>query len=330
MKALLVSLFLMFVTVSSWAQQDIDYKAIESQLNGEGLGGWVHGNFKNQNLFVFTWRHPDNFFVNVQFPIVTRDLEVRKVLTNLKRHDFITLKGSFLKNKAPLQHIHVTEVVNLKKWKGPGSDLEYDYKISVPKELLTKTELVGKVHAVIPGGRGLVVEYKDVVVPVFTNNADTTKGLFRNDKIKLSYVIQRSPRRPAHLNIDLTKEVPLTVLKRIEDGHGETVTLKGALVMFPKSPQIRFNVYALRFDDGETNWNYTIVNFDDFDLFKALREKLEAAWNEKSEFAIYDRNKFLNSKIKITVTGVKNVVDEGQANPQVLVNSLDDLKIEFL
>jgi hypothetical protein len=220
--------------------------------------------------------------------------------------------------------------VDLKKWKGPGSDLDYDYKASVPKDLLNKTELVGKVHAVIPGGRGLVVEYKDVVVPVFTENADMTKGLFRNDKIKISYVVQRSPRRPAHLNIDLTKEEPLKVLKRIEEGHGETVTLTGALVMFPKSPQIRFNVYALRLDDGETNWNYTIVNFDDFDLFKALREKLEAAWNEKSELAVYDRNKFLNSQIKITVTGTKNVVDEGQANPQVLVNSLEDLKIEFL
>ena len=152
MKFLIFFTALFFTSFQAQAQE-VDFGAIEAELKGEGLGGWVHGAFKEESLFVFTWRHPDNFFVNVQLPMIAASPAVRESLANVRRHDFLVIKGFFATNDAPIQHLIVREVVSIKEWTGIGSEIEYEHSTKIPDELLNQTEMVGTVsytHLTLP------------------------------------------------------------------------------------------------------------------------------------------------------------------------------------
>jgi hypothetical protein len=307
----------------------IDYSCIETQLKGDGLGGWVHAAVKDQFIFVFTWRDPQNFFVNVQLPMSSKSPLIIDSLSKLKRHDRINIKGSFFHNDAPIRHINVSDIEVIEAYHGANDDYLYDPNL--PDKIAQGNHLIGKVHAVADEGKVLVIETGDRVFPVFNKKPDLTKDLYRNDKIEIQYFIPFVPNKPMHIELDTELDKPLTVLNSIVSGHNEPIQLKGPLVMYPKSPQIIFNVYALRLEDSDgVKWDYTLVNFEDVDLFKKIREKLEEAWNKLDAEAKYDRNKYINPQILVEVSGIKNVVDPGQANPQVLINDINDLKITFL
>lgn len=306
--------------------KEIDMECIGAQLQGEGLGGWVHASVDDQMMFVFTWRRPGNFFVNVQIPMSSKDPAIIQRLLELRRHDRILIKGSYYKNEAPIKHINVSELKVVEAYDGVQEDYQYDQ--ALPNKILSGTSVIGKVHIVANGGSVLVVEVGDRVYPVFNKKPELVKDLYRNDKIEIQYYVSFFPTRPPHLELNVAAKEPVRVIEEIAVGHNQQITLKGPLVMFPKSPQIIFNVYALRTADADgVQRNYTLVNFSDFDLFKALREKLEEAWNKMSASAKYDRNKYINYNIMIEATGTKNVVDPVQANPQILINDLKDLKI---
>lgn len=307
----------------------IDLTCIENQLKTTGLGGWVHAAVEDQLLLVFTWRRPGNFFVNMQFPMASKDPKILKALTKLHRHDQIVIKGEFFKNDAPLEHINVTELKVVKPYTGPQE--KYNYDPNLPDEILSGTDLIGKVHAVANGGSVLVIEVGDRVYPVFNEKPELAANLFRNDKIELQYTIQFDPMRPTHLAVNTLVQNPIRVMERIEEGHGTPIKLTGPLVMFPQSPQIMFNVFALRtVDSDDVKRNFTIVNFEDTDLFLAIRDKLQKAWDDHQSSAEYDRNKYINRKIILTVEGTKNVVAPNQANPQIIPASINDVKIQFL
>ncbi len=314
------------VCESADPEVEVDMDCIEEQLKTTGIGGWVHASVKDQLVMVFTWRRPGNFFVNVQLPMVSEDPNIMKQLVELRRHDQIEIKGEFFKNEAPINHINVTDLKIVKKYEGVDDVYEYDPQL--PTTILNSSQLIGKVHIVANGGRVLVVEVGDRVYPVFNENPGLAQDLFRNDKIELNYQVQFLPMRPSHLMVDTESDEPIRVLERIEDGHGTEITLTGPLVMFPKSPQIKFNVFALRTEDADqVSRNFTIVNFEDIDLFFAIRDKLQATWDQYVASAQYDRNKYVNRKILLKVTGTKNVVSPTQANPQVVPASIDDIEI---
>lgn len=337
------------LSLSAWATQDlpsinqgmsaelcevpvtgeIDMSCIEQQLQGDGLGGWVHASVQDQLLFVFTWRRPQNFFVNLQLPMTSNDPVVLQQLQQLRRHDRIIIKGGFINNNAPIEHINVTDLQVIEPYQGINESFEYDPNL--PQEILNGNRLIGKVHATGNGGSVLVIEVGDRVYPVFNSRPELVANLYRNDKIEIFYNVQIFPTRPPHLSLDVSVQAPITVLEEIVQGHGEAITLTGPLVMFPQSPQIIFNIYALRAEDSDgVKRNYTLVNFSDFDLFTEIREKLEAAWNNLSAEAKYDRNKYINYKIEVEAHGIKNVQSPLQANPQILLNSIDDINIQFL
>lgn len=317
----------MLVSFSVWALDTVDEAALENQLKTEGLGGWVHGVNTSESLFVFTWRSSKNFFVNEQFPAVGENEKINQSMKSWKRHDYVVIKGEFIKNKSPQKHILIKEIVKHEVWGGPGSDLTYEYDKTAMDEILKQTELVCKVHFVSPDGKILVIEYKDIILPVFNPNPELSLGLFREDKIKITYQLSALPPAPQHLMIDVKAKAPIEVLQKIADGHGKPIVIEGSLVMFPKSPQINFDVFALRQMDGDIQRNYTLVNFTDPDLFQKIRQKLADAWEKNKKFAEYDRNKFIIRKLVIRAEGTKNVIDPGQANPQVLLNSVDDVKV---
>ena len=306
----------------------VDWEKLEAQLAGEGLGGWVHGGRSDEQLLVFTWRHPESFFINVQVPMIAATPELAEKLAQLRRHDYVVIRGNVVQNKAPIRHLLITELVELKKWEGPGSDIDFEYQQGLRAELLAQDFATFKIHAIANEGRVLVVEYKDLIVPVVNPQPERAASLYRNDIVYIKYQARALPMQPLHLQIDYQRPDPILLIEPIVSGHGEAFTLTGPLVMFPQSPQIIFDVFAIRSEDvNQLQHNYTLVNFTDPEIFLQLRDQLAEIWQQNAAGATYDRNKFINRNIIVTAKGTKNVISPNQANPQIVIEKLEDVSV---
>jgi hypothetical protein len=182
----------------------------------------------------------------------------------------------------------------------------------------------------------LVTEYKDRIVPIVVtevSSQELVKQLYRGDLIRVRYTMRTEPEAPIHLSLVHSKGLPINqkpveLLESLVKSHGTPIQKSGSLIMFPKSPQINTNVYALLVEDAEgSTIQYTLANLENPELFKQIREKLEKVWNENMAGASNDRNKFVNRKLQVTAKGICNMVDQGQANPQILIQSVDDVNV---
>jgi len=341
-----LAFLVLFTTTLSFAQHGsgngltsgtIDLDALDQELQGNGLTGWVHGAVPEFNQYVFTWRDSNDFFLHFEFPMITSNPKLKAELAKLGRHDEIVIKGKFANLHAPIRHIRLTSVQVKAKF-DPGIHVaHYVREAKLPDDLEGKKELVGKVHAVVEEGHIFVIEYKDAVVPVYTKDNQFTKDLYRNDKVKLQYVLRQHPGSPSHVELDPASTNPVQVLEKLVDLHGKpaggtdpktgkAMGLDGVLVMFPKSPQVKFNVFALQVTDADgVKREHTLVNFDDPNVFFAIRDSLQKMWDAQAATIVDARNKYINPKIRLHVEGTGNVVDPGQANPQVLLTSEKDI-----
>lgn len=302
-------------------------ESIEKALKTTGQKGWVHGASPELGLFVFTIRDPENFFSHREFPLLATTKSLEQELLRLNRHDEISVKGSFLKNESPLPHIQVESFERLKAQE-PLSPPDYPYEANFPQDLLGKTELLGKVHAIAEEGKVLVMEIKDGVVPVLVKTPQLTQNLFRNDILKLKVKLKNYPESPSHLVLDDQKPSPVQVVDSIRSWHGKSGTIEGSLVLFPKSPQVLFNVFALQVEASDgVKREFTLVNFEDPEVFKKIREKLQALWDKNASAALNGRNKLIQPELRLKASGSFNVVDPGQANPQILLT--DEKAISF-
>lgn len=307
---------------------DISFEELETQLKGAGLQGWIHGAVNEYNQYVFTYRTPGNFFDHTEFPIVTENPEVEKFLKTLTRHDEVIIKGSFLNNGAPIRHISADDISMVKKFEEGLPYPKYQHEAKLPEDLLNKSELTGKVHAIVDGGKILVIEYKDAIVPVVVSKPEAAKDLFRNDKITLKYKVKKHPHLPAHVSVDFTKTEPIKVTDKLVEWHGKEGSVTGTLVLFPKSPQVQFNVFALQVTDEQgVKREITLVNFEDAKVFEAIRNKLQEVWDKSPQKIVNARNKFLNLNVTLKATGTFNVVDPGQANMQILLKGPESLEV---
>lgn len=332
MKKLLV-LFAMLMSLTS-ACATIDLNEIESKLKTTGVTGEIHGANSDSSLFVLTVRDPKDFFTNIQLPLISESEEIMSKLKSTKRHQFYTIKGDFADNKAPLKHINVISIEMSKDYTSELDQNPYQYKYDV-NDLRNKKEFIGRIHAIGNEGKMLVMEYGDQIVPVFVaeqSTADLVKTFYRGDLVRVRIAARKTPESPLHVGLVRvstlqSSEKPIELIESLVRSHGTPIEKTGVLVKFPKSPQIIFNIYALLVEDAEgTNIQYTLVNFEDQSLFKALREKLETKWNEFIGTEENFRNKLINRKIMVKAKGVSNMVDQGQANPQIFINSLNDLE----
>lgn len=320
--------------------QGIDLDELEKDLTSTGVTGWIHGSAPQYRQFVFTYRDPKNFFRAVQLSVVARKPKLVNFLKGLNRHDEIWIRGEFRENESAQPHLKINEFKLVKKHKSAVVSLPFTHKTQLPQDLKGKKSAIFKVHAVVADGRILVVEYKDAVVPVFVENPSHTVNLYRNDKVRLHYEVLPHPRLPTHLKLASVAN-PVEILGHpMVDYHGNrAVTILednttedgvvGSLVLFPKSPQLKFNVFALQVIDSDgVRRNFTLVNFSDFDVFMGVLKKLQTAWDAADPKDIVNgRNKLVNPKIRIRAKGVYNVQDPNQANPQILLNRIDDIEI---
>ena len=305
-----------------------DLRQLETRLKADGLEGWIHGAVDRHGLYVFTYRDPKDFFRAAEFPMVAGSPEVGKRLRELNRHDRVRVKGAFIANRAPVRHLMVTDIQPVKPWKPEGGALSPASRNAASDRLAKSGALTARVHAVGEEGRMLVIDHRGRIVPVFVPDPGLTRALYRGDLIRLRYVSQSDPRRPLHLNPDPKSKQPIEVLSRIAEGHGKPATLEGVLVRYPRSPQISIDVYAVQVADPEgSSLDYTLVNFKDPEVFGRVRKKMEAVWEAHRVSAREGRNRQVNPKVRLRVKGTLNIQSPRQANPQILLDSEDDVEV---
>jgi hypothetical protein len=321
-----LSVFFFSCSTTTYA---VDLKDIEKQLSTTGCTGWIHGAVADQSMYVFTYRNPKDFFDYIEMSLVSEDPEMMKKFAEFSRQDEVKVKGAFMDNPSPQKHINVSSIEMVKKYKQPYKTEPYEHEAKIPNDLVGKTNEVFMVHAVGGDGHILVVEYKDAVLPIFVENAAFTKNLYRNDVVNLKFGFQDEPDRPVHLVLTETDPQPVTVLDSIQAKNGKPAVLEGALIMFPKSPEIKFNVFAVQelLDNG-LNRQYTLINMDNPKVFTQIREALQKEWDKFPGQYTNGRNKLLNKQIRVKVTGIYNEVDPSQANPQILLSSVDSIVFE--
>ncbi len=307
----------------------ISLKEVEKSLKADGVEIFIHGAVPRFKLFVGTYRSPKNFFKYIDFSLLTMDKKVVPQLMTLKRHDKILVKGEFLETESCFPHVIVNEMKMLKAFETNPKMPKYKHRADLSK-LEDVDRIVGKVHGVSYAQGVLAVEYKDAVVPVFVpeTHHKLLEKVYRNDVIDIAVFVRINPDRPIHVELDIDKKNPLIQKVSMVEGHGDEIKLTGELVMFPKSPQIRFDIYALRVK-GKLGFerNYTLVNFESTETFLKIREYLEGLWKQNQKTAVGGRNFWVNPKVKIEATGVKNVISPTQANPQILLKGIESLKI---
>jgi hypothetical protein len=204
----------------------------------------------------------------------------------------------------------------------------YEHEAKVPDELLNLDHATFLIHAVGGDGHIVVAEYKDVVMPIFVKNGDLTKNLFRGDVVQIHFKIQGYPNQPVHLNINEAAPQPIQVLDSIQAKNGKPASVEGALILFPKSEEIQFNVFAVQEQlQAGLSRQYTLVNFDNPDAFNQIRTKLQQAWDRHPGDYVNGRNKLVSKVIRVRATGTFNEVDPNQANAQILLASPDSIQI---
>ncbi|NOT78965.1 MAG: hypothetical protein HOP07_08165 [Bacteriovoracaceae bacterium] len=311
----------------------IDLNDVENKLKTTGLTGEIHGANSDSSLFVLTVRDPNDFFTNMQIPLSTESDDVKTKLKDLKRHQYYTVKGAFFDNKAPIKHINVSSLDLARDYKSELDRAPYEYKTKI-EDLKTKKEFIGRIHAMAEEGKVLVMEYGDQIVPIVVTEPATqllVKEYYRGDLVKVKIAVRNSPDAPLHVMLARQgtlnpQEKPIELIESLVRSHNLPIEKTGVLVKFPKSPQIMFNIYALLVEDPEgSTVQYTLVNFENPEVFKATREKLEKLWNDNLGSEENNRNKLINRKVVIKARGISNMVDQGQANPQILINSVLDI-----
>lgn len=315
-------------TRKSGAPSTIDLNALAKALAGPGVDGWIHGSVGGQGLYAFTYRDPSNFFDYIIMSLVSFDPGVQKQFESFGRNDEVLVKGSFMDNPSPQKHIAVTSIALVKKYQPAYSAGPYAYEARIPDDLLNLSSATFLVHGVFGNGQILVVEYKDAILPVFVQNGALTANLYRGDLVELQFKIQSAPNRPTHLNLLETAPQPVKVLDAIAAQNGQPITIQGALILFPKSPEITLNVFAVQQKlPAGLSRQFTLANLTDPNIFAQITAKLQAAWDKYPGAYVNGRNKLLSTKLQVKVTGTFNETDPGQANAQVLLDSADAIQV---
>lgn len=324
--AFAMALTLTFLCTNACA---LDLVKFERELKSEGAIGEIHGVVADRELYVFTYRNPENFFDFKEISLIPVNEEIKSQLKGLTRHDRVKIKGQLLANHSPQPHAEISSLEVVTSYQQHPGTRDYEYQAIIPDDLQNQDQATFLVHAVHAQGKILVLEYKDAVIPVYVRDNKWTSSLARNDVIKMKYKIKRSPKSPTHMLLDESQENALEVMESVMQMHEKKADVQGALVMFPKSPQVKFNVFAVlqKLPQG-LNRQYTLINFDDPEIFLKLREKLQKAWDEAGDSAwVNGRNKLISTRLQVRAKGLFNEVDPNQANVQIILKSVDDLEI---
>lgn len=316
-------------------QGKIDLEELRKALKSSGLVGEIHAADPSNRQFVFTYRHPKDFFTNVQIGMITHSDSARDFFKTMKRHDRVKITGDFIHEgeimpASPQPHIEVSSIEMVKKYESPVALPENRFTKStiLPQELLDKGEADFLVHANVKNGAALVLEYKDNFVFLTVPEPKIAAQVYRNDRVHIRFTRQKHPKQPMHLELEQGSGeagiAPLVVTDSIKTLHGKRYTQRGNLVRFPKSPQINRDIWAVEQKSADGNSRtFTLVNFTKKGEQEKIDAKLKTWWEAHLDSVIDGRNKLVNTKVEIVATGKMNVVDPNQANAQMRLNAKD-------
>lgn len=313
----------------------INMDELRVHLRGDGITGEVHAADSLNRQFVFTYRDPNDFFNNVQIGIVTHNKEARDFFGKMKRHDIVKIRGDFFHEgeflpESPQPHVEVSKIEMVKAYQPAiKAENKFQKQTVLPDDLKGQNHADFLVHAILKNGAFMVLEYKDNFVFVVVPDNKFAKDLYRNDRIRMRYKIQSFPEHPTHLELDTDtsdNKQPLEVIDSIHKLHGKELSQEGNLVLFPKSPQINRDIWAIE-QKNETTQNsrtFTLVNFSKKGEQEKIDAKLKNWWDKANYGAIIDgRNKLINKEVRIRAKGIMNVVDPNQANAQMKLRARD-------
>ncbi len=309
----------------SEAYQGLEMANLSQELTSTGLIGRIHGAAGTSQMYVMAVREPTNFFSHREFSLISSDGSTTEQLRQLNRHDLVCIQGEIIANPSPQKHIALKSIQVLEPWSQPEGFAPYARE-NFPEELKNQTSLIGEVHAVGEGGKILVIGYQDAVLPIYVTETKYTQNLYRGDIVRLNYQIQEYPQQPLHLKLDTTVEQPLKMVDAIADWNNQPKTLTGKLVKFPQSPQLKFDVYAMEVDRQGIKRYFTLINFEDVNEFQKIRQKLTKIWDDNAVTAVSGRNMLINPEVTIEASGIGSVVSPEQANPQILLESAEQVK----
>lgn len=299
----------------------------ERELTGAGAEGEIHGAYPELNMYVFTYRNPKDFFEFIEVSMISPNEQLSAALAGLRRHDRVRIKGELMDNRSPQLHVELSSLEVVKKHEPKPEVPAYDHEARIPDDLHGKDNELFLVHAVHAEGKVLVVEHKDVVLPVYVRRPELSAKLARNDVVRLWFDIRSEPAKPVHLQLR-DVERPIEVVESVMALHGQPALIEGPLVMFPQSPQVRFNVFAVLQElSGGLQRQYTLANFEKQEIFEQIRDKLQKAWDSAPDAAVSGRNKLINTKVRVRARGKFNEVDPNQANVQIVLEGPEAVEV---
>jgi hypothetical protein len=295
-----------------------------------GLAGTIHG-FPTEDhrvTAVMSVRADNDFFNARQINLISQNDSVTELLGTLKRNDGVCVRGSVAAFGNDQIHVNVTEIAVLDLQNDPYPDLPpYEYRGPTAESLPPSGKLVGRIHAAAPGM--LLVEVVDRVMPLVVRNpASIPDGLYRFDTVEFAYEKANSTGSPVHLVLNESMNPPIKVTDSIRARNGQKTRVVGYLALFPRSPLISRDTYAINVDQNGIQTSYTLVNFDNPEIFEKLQRALEQAWKSDTSKISRGRNYFLNGRVSVAIEGKLNMVSPSQANPQIIVDDFKALKIE--
>ena len=297
-------------------------QTVEDNLRGDGVVAEIHGAPQDTGHYVATVRDPENFFKFEYYTLLGTAPEVKEVLGKIKRHDKVRMWGD-VETYGPQKHLILSRIVIETPFdvELPKYERKADFPASFPD---ADTPFRALIHAIVKDQGLLVVEYKDMVLPVRVPASVTLPDLYKGDIVEMKAKISAHPGNPSHLKVS-----EITQKEAIVNIHEKPIEKTGMLVKFPKSPQVKFDVFAVKEElpDGLSR-QYTLINFENQELFAQIREKLGKIWDAGDQTQVKNgRNMLINPSVIVKAKGIGNVVDRGQANPQILLSSLDEIQL---
>lgn len=298
----------------------------------QGIYGLIHGADHERRMYVLSWSHPKNFFNRYNLVMAPNSRELAEQFKTLNRGDRIFIQGDVRMNRGQ-GHVLVNKMEIKKRYvpKADHSAGEFTRMTELPGDLLNKNREVFYIHATEAGNTLLVLEHGDTMVPMIVKKPELVKDLYRGDYVELAFKIDRSssnPYRPNHLTLDYEAYKPVKVIDSVVALHDREISLEGRLVMFPKSPTINRNIFAIEVPFiGKPPRYFTILpkSFEN-DNFKKLLAKIQSHWDANPQLIFKGRNKYIHLELECKAKGKGNVVSPNQANPQIFT-TFEDLHI---
>lgn len=301
----------------------------EELLKTTGVKGLVHGSVPNSEMFVFVYGDPIQG--GVHYSLIPSNNKIKTKLETTARHQSVIIKGELLNKGTPQQHILLEDIKRGEKWKPEVAFKYTNPKYYSPEELKEnlkdKNEINCVVHAVLHGGKVLIVNHNENVIPVHVTDPKWTKDLRSSDKIKLRYKIREHDQGPLHLSLRTEKDIaPIEVIDsilKLSDSK-EKYKLEGSLVWFPKSPVLIRDVWGLRVKDSNgLVRTYSLYNLRDKEDVEKISTTLKEAWQKKNDGFVFSSSYFYHPDIKIEVTGDIVHFVQNQRNPLIDLDSKD-------